>query len=114
LAPPPIKERQGTLGTVTPRKESSKKKNVKSKAPSVESLEDCDVGLQAISKYEERLSKFEEMIRQMKADLYGSIETIVEKVTRFVVAADLPKRGVPRIVRNIQLVPLGSSTDYVS
>jgi len=66
---------------------------------------DCDESLQTISKYNEKLTRFEEMIRQMKSNLYGSLETIANKVTRSVVTVDLPKRGVPRIISDVQLVP---------
>jgi len=94
----------------TPRKEPSVKKDIRREPSIVESLQDCDERLRAISKCDEKIAKFEEMLKQMRSDLYGSIEAIEDKVTRTVNVADPPKRGVPRIISNIQLVPPRSTT----
>jgi len=41
----------------------------------------------------------------MKADLYGSVESVAERINKSVTAVDPPKRGVPIITSNVQLVP---------
>jgi len=97
------KDRHDTPKRNTPKKDLPIKKMVRRDSSVVESLQDCDERLKAISKCDEKIAKFEEILKQMKTDLYGSIEAIAEKVTRSV--ADPPKRGVPKIISNIQLVP---------
>jgi len=67
------------------------------------SLQECDVQLQAMARCDERIAKFEGLLAQMRADLYGSIEALSSKIEKTVVAP--PKRSVPRIVSNIQLAP---------
>jgi len=49
--------------------------------------------------------KFEELLSRMKADLYGSVESVAERINKSVAAVDPPKRGVPIITSNVQLVP---------
>jgi len=71
----------------------------------VESLQECDVQLQAMARCDERIAKFEGLLAQMRTDLYGSIEALSSKIEKTMVAAAPPKRGVPRIVSNIQLAP---------
>jgi len=41
----------------------------------------------------------------MKTDLYDSIEAIADKVTRTAATVEPPKRGIPRIISDVQLVP---------
>jgi len=53
----------------------------------------CDDHLKAISKYDEKIARFEEILKQMKTDLYGSIEAIAEKVTRSAATVDPPNVG---------------------
>jgi len=61
----------------------------------------------AISKCDEKIAKFEELLKQMRSDLYGSLETISDKVCHTVntVNSTTKKKGVPKIISNIQLVP---------
>jgi len=72
-----------------------------------ESLRDCDDQLMAISKCDEKIAKFEELLKQMRSDLYGSLETISDKASHTVntVISTTRKKGVPKIISNIQLVP---------
>jgi len=70
----------------------------------VESLQVCDDRLRAISKCDEKIAQFEEILKQMRTDLYGSIEAIAEKVTKTAEVVDPPKRGVPKIISDVQLV----------
>jgi len=102
---PAVKERQDTSRR-TSRKELSVKKDAREGLSSVvESLQDCDDRLRAISKCDEKIAKFEELLKQMRTYLYGSIEAIAEKVIKTAEVVDPPKRGVPRITSDIQLVP---------
>jgi len=41
----------------------------------------------------------------MRSDLYGSVESVAEKISKSVSTVDPPKREVPRIISDIQLVP---------
>jgi len=100
---PMVKEIQGTPSR-TSKKESLGRRDTRRESV-VKSLQDCDDRLQAISKCDEKIAKFEEMLKQMRTDLYGSIEAIADKVTRTAEVADSPKRGVPRIISDVQLVP---------
>jgi len=93
--------RLSTTTNATPKKETLKKHQRK-EPNMVEILEGYDNRLAAIMGFEGKLTKFEELITQIKADLYGSVECIAEKVGKSV---DPPKRGAPRITSNIQLVP---------
>jgi len=61
--------------------------------------------LTAISKIDDKIAKFEDLLKKMKTDLYSSIEMIAEEVNKTNEIEDPPKRGVPKIVSNVQLVP---------
>jgi len=82
-----------------------KKKRNKELSTVVESLQECDVQLQAMARCDERIAKFEDFLVQMRADIYGSIEALSNKIEKTAAAAALPKRSVPRIISDIQLVP---------
>jgi len=90
----------------TPRKEPLTKRDVRKESSIVESLQDCDDRLNAIAKCDERITKFEAkfeaILRQLRSDLYGSVETLEEQITNVV---DPPKRVGPRIISDVQLVP---------
>jgi len=116
--PPSIKEKPevpAKIGNIKTRTLTNRKaiptpkKEVRdNRAVSVaESLQECDEQLAAISKCDEKIAKFEELLRQMRSDLYGSIETISERVGNTVNSMELPlrKKGIPKIIENIQLVP---------
>jgi len=95
-------------GDRTPADDDAKrKKKRKSRDLStvVESLQECDVQLQAMARCDERIAKFEGLLAQMRADLYGLIEVLSNRIEKTATAAAPPKRGVPRIVSDIQLAP---------
>jgi len=71
----------------------------------MESLQDCDVQLKAMAMCDERISRFEKLLTQMRSDLYGSIEALSDKIGKTTSVVNPPKRGVPRIISDIQLVP---------
>jgi len=104
----------------TPRRRNSFKTSSVSK-----SLQECNEHLLAISKCDDKIARFEELLKEMRTDLYGSIEAISERINQTATAMDPPKKkGVPRIVSNIQLVsprptlqqedPIQDETDYCS
>jgi len=41
----------------------------------------------------------------MKNDPYGSVELVADKISKTVTAADPLKRGVPKIISDVQLAP---------
>jgi len=98
--PLPNRSRQGT-----PNKPNTPKRNATRGSSVAETLKGYDDQLEVISKFNEKIIKFEELLRKMKADLYGSVESVADKVSKAVAAMDPPKRGVPRITSDIQLVP---------
>jgi len=61
----------------------------------------------ALSKCDEKIARFEELLQQMRTDLYGSLEAISDKISQSAVKVPDPpkKKGVPRIIGNVQLVP---------
>jgi len=100
---------------VTSRKNTSRKKIAQERqSPIVESLQALDDQLTAISKFEEKITSFQELLRSMRAELYGSTEVISDKVNRTASLADPPKRAVPKIISNIQLVPPRSAPEQVT
>jgi len=115
LPPPSVRERPDNYKIKTiVRKDTPKKKSQVRAVSVTESLHECDEQLTAISKCDEKIAKFEELLKQMRSDLYGSLETISEKVNHTVNSVDsVPKRGVPRITSNIQLVPPRASLQEV-
>jgi len=110
--PPPLPPSSTARGRLdTPRASTSKKDTPRKRdnvrtASVAESLRDCDEQLVAITKCDEKIAKFEELLKQMRLDLYGSLETISEKVSNSVNATNIinKKKGVPKIISNIQLV----------
>jgi len=103
LPPRSDRGRQGTPNkSSTPRKE--KEKDARRGSSVAETLQDYDNQLAVISKFDEKIVKFEELLSRMKADLYGSVES-AERINKSVAAVDPPKRGVPIITSNVQLVP---------
>jgi len=98
LPPPPVKGRMGTPGKLKePRKE---------RRPSVaESLVDQDNRLKMLSLYDEKIAKFEDLLNKMKADFYESMSSETHKLNTAVSSVAPSKRGVPRIIENIQLLP---------
>jgi len=79
-----------------------------SRAPSVvESLHHYDERLSTLLKYDDKIARYEEALKQMRTDLYGSLDAISEGVSQAAATVDPPskKRGVPQIISNIQLVP---------
>jgi len=76
------------------RKETFRRRDKNSiKAPSVaESFQECDDHLLTISKCDEKIARFEELLKQMRTDLYGSLEAISDKITQTAVNVDPPKR----------------------
>jgi len=92
---------------VTPARLNTPKKDKVTRRESsvVDTLKSYDDQLEVIPKFNERIVKFEELLHKMKTDLYGLVESMTEKINKTIVQADLPKRGVPRIISDIQLVP---------
>jgi len=98
----PNKGRQGTpIKPNTPKKE----RNVTRGTSAVETLRGCDAQLEFIAKYDEKIIKLEELLHKIKTDFYGSVELVADKVGKTMTAVDPPKRGAPKIISNIQLVP---------
>jgi len=64
----------------------------------VDSLKDCDIQLQAMARCDDRIAKFEELLMQMRTDLYGSIEALSNKIESTAAATAPPKRSMPRII----------------
>jgi len=107
---PPTRERMDTPRR-TPMKKQPKKKSFRKESSIIESLQDCDDRLQAISKYDEKIARFEEILQQMRTDLSGSMEAVTQKVTRSASVIDPPRRGTPKFVSDIQLVPPRSTAN---
>jgi len=103
--PPPERSRSDSKTRIirggTPRRKET------ARASSVtESLHQYDERLSTILKCDEKIARYEEILKQMRTDLYGSLEVISEGINQTVDVADPPKkRGVPQIISNIQLVP---------
>jgi len=108
-SPPPMiaRGRSDTSRAVNLMKRDTPRKRDNIRTTSVaESLRECDDQLMAISKCDEKLAKFEELLKQMRSELYGSFDTISDKVNTVNNAnSSSRKKGVPRIISNIQLVP---------
>jgi len=85
---PPVKARQGTLNAVVTPKHDKKQR----RSSVLETLQNCDDHLSAISKFDDKIAKLEEFLTKMKADLYGSMETVVEKINKTAAMVDPPKR----------------------
>jgi len=93
-----------TTRPLTPKKNKSSRGKTNERTTSMmESLQDCEGQLNIM--YEDRMSRFEELLAQMRSDLYGLMEALSEKVRKTTSAVDPPKRGVPRIISDVQLVP---------
>jgi len=89
-----------------PRKETPRRKDAVRASSVAESLQECDEHFLAISKCDDKIAKFKELLKQMCTNLYGSIEAISEKINQIAVAVDPPRRKrVSRIISNVQLVP---------
>jgi len=88
---------------ITPIREKAPKK----KDPNVvETLMEYDDHFAMISNYDDKITQFEELLSRLRSDLYGSMETIAEKVAKTAGILDPTRsRGVPKIIENIQLVP---------
>jgi len=70
-----------------------------------ETLKGYNDQLEIISKFDEKIIRFEELLKKLKTDLYGSVESVAKKIHKSAATMDsLPKRGVPRIISDIQLV----------
>jgi len=96
----------GYVLTGPSRPNTSKKDRSERRAPSVaETLKGYDNQLEVISKFDEKIIKFEELLKKMKSDLYGSVEFVADKINETTAGIDPPKRGIPKIVSDIQLVP---------
>jgi len=76
----------------------------------VDSLKECDIQLQAMARCDDRIAKFEELLAQMRTDLYGSIEALSNKIENTAAATAPHKREVPRIISDVQLVPPRTNT----
>jgi len=84
---------------------ATKEKNREISNVVVDSLKECDIQLQAMARCDDRIAKFEELLAQMRTDLYGSIEALSSKIESTAAATAPIKRGVPRIISDVQLVP---------
>jgi len=96
--------RQGTPNTaVTPKRDKKQRRG----SSVIETLQNYDDHLSAISKFDDKIARFEELLNKMKSDLYGSMETVIEKINKTAAIVDPPppKRGVTKIISDIQLVP---------
>jgi len=51
------------------------------------------------------MSRFEELLAQMRGDLYGSMEVLTERIRKTASVVDPSKRDAPRIISDVQLVP---------
>jgi len=72
----------------------------------VETLQKYDDHLAVINKFDDKIARFEQLLSDMRAELYGSMENVAAKITKTAGIVDPPKsKGVPRIIENIQLVP---------
>jgi len=99
--PLPSKSKQGTLARATTPKQERKAKRGSSVS---ETLIGCNEQLEAISRFDDKIMQFEEIIRKMRADLYGSVESVAERVSKTASVVDPPRRGL-KIISDIQLVP---------
>jgi len=112
--PLPNRDKQGSSRdpsrSTTPKKEV---RNASRRTSVAETLKGYDDQLEVISKFDEKIIKFEELFQKMKADLYGSVESVADKVSKTMTAADHPKRGVPKIISDVQLVPPRSTLGLV-
>jgi len=61
--------------------------------------------LENFARCDERISKFENLLVQMRTDLYGSIEALSSRIGTSVAAAAPSKWELPRVISDIQLVP---------
>jgi len=57
-----------------------------------------------MAKCDENILRFEELLTQMRTDLYSLIETLSGKISKIASNMDLSKRGIPRIISDVQLV----------
>jgi len=71
----PIPSSDG-LRQSTPRGDKNARGKGKQTPSVLESLQDCDVQLKAMAMCDEKISRFEELLTQMRSDLYGSIEAL--------------------------------------
>jgi len=105
LPPSTIRQPKGRQGTpkasVTPTREKIPRRG----SSVVETLQNYDDHLTVINKFDDKIAKFEELLSKMRMDLYGSMETVAGKINQTAAIMDPPKRGVPRIISDIQLVP---------
>jgi len=77
--PLPSRNKQETSNkSGTPKRE----RNTRRGSSVMETLQNCDDRLVTISKFDEKIVKFEELLMKMKNDLYGSMEAIAEKVNK--------------------------------
>jgi len=106
--PAPSKSRLGTPAkgrAGTPAKPVTPGREIQKKNPIVETLRGYDDELTSISRIENKIAKFEDFLEKMRTDLYGSLDALTEKVIKTKEVVDPPKRGVPKIISDIQLVP---------
>jgi len=83
--PLPTKPKQGTPARTTPKQEKKVRRG-----PSVsETLKGCDEQLDAISRFDDKILHFEELLRKLRADLYGSVESVADRVNK--ICSGLPK-----------------------
>jgi len=102
VPPLPVKGSLGTPG----RSNVSRQDNRNERRPSVaESLKDQDNRLEMLNIYDEKISKFEDLLNKMKADFYESMSVEAERLNTVASAVAPTKRGVPKIVGNVQLLP---------
>jgi len=116
---PPLPLPAGRLRSNTPkirpfvsRKRTPRRRDTIKVSSVSESLQECDEHHFAISNCDDKIARFEKLLKQM-TDLYGSIETISETINQTAAVMDpLKKKGVPKIVSNIQLVPPCSTLQW--
>jgi len=102
--PTPAESRQ-----VSSKRSNTPKQDRKNRRGSsvADTLKRYDEQLEVISKFDEKIVRFEELLKKMKSDLYGSVESVAGKISKSATMMDppLPKRGVPKIISDVQLVP---------
>jgi len=106
---PPLRKSRSNLRSVSTSRDTPRKEAVK--IPSAaESLHEYDEHLVAISNCDDKIAQyeglFENLLKKVRTDLYGSLEAITERINQTAASLDLPrKKGVPKIIGNVQLVP---------
>jgi len=84
--------RSDTPKILPPRKDTPKKRDTARASSAVESLHEYDAHLSAISKCDDKIARFEDNLKQMRTDLYGSIEAITEKINVTAASVDPPQK----------------------